>query len=263
MVMLLSQAHRPGFIANCFARLAGLVTVSGNSVSTLADYNALSSQIAASAYPSGVSGGSYTPSNSPASCPAVATGVATQWEAKDVLPPTPNQAACDCMYQTQQCFPSTQVLANVSSIGSLFGTVCGLNNTACAGISSNTLTGVYGPYGMCNSTQQLAYVLTQYYQGQGSAAGACDFGGQAVLGNTNPSPASSCSAVLASGSSAAANAATATSGSGTSGSGTSSSSSAANPGSVGSFRWGIRALDVFIGGYVLAAAGVGAAMVVL
>jgi len=236
----------------------GLVSVSGSSVQTLDDFNALQSQISASAYPSGVSQGSYNPSNSPAACPAIATDGPTAWAAKDSLPPTPNITTCDCMYQSQQCFPSRDVLANVSSIGSLFGTVCGLSNSACAGISANTVTGVYGPYGMCNSTQQLAYVLTEYYKSQNSAASACDFGGQAVLGNTSPSIAASCSPVLASASSAASNAATATSGSTGS-----SSSSAANPGSVGPFRWGFGAFDLFIGGYVLAAAGVGATMVLL
>jgi hypothetical protein len=238
----------------------GLVSVSGSSVSTLSDYNALQTQVAASGYPTGVSQSSYNPSNSAASCPAIQTSGVTVWEASDTLPPTPNTTTCDCMYQAQQCFPSNSVLSNTTALASLFGTVCGLSGNACAGIKADALNGVYGPYSMCNSTQQLAYALTSYYNSQNGASGACDFSGQAVLVNqAQPSAAASCSAILASGSSAASQAATATAGS------ASSSSSSKNEGGMGPSRWGVGLgmSDLFIGGYVLVSAGVGAAMVLL
>lgn len=240
--------------------LSGLVSVSGNSVSTLADFNALATQVAASGYPTGVSESSYNPTNSPAACPSVVTSGEFVWAASDILPPTPNITTCNCMYSAQQCFGSNQVNSNGTSIGSLIGTVCGLSNSACAGITANATTGVYGPYSMCNATQQLAYVLTEYYNSQNGASGACDFSGQAVLVNSNP-PAvgGGCNAVLASGSSAASQAATATAGS------SSSTSSSKNEGGMGPAQWGIGfgAIDIFIGGYVLVSAGVGAAMVLL
>ena len=120
----------------------GLVTLDGNSVSTLADFNYLSSQIAA-ATPSGVNSASYNPTNTAAaSCPSVGS----DWAAASALPPTPNRQLCQCMYSALTCVPH-----NVAddAAGELFGTVCGLGEAqgVCAGISSNTSTGTYGAYG--------------------------------------------------------------------------------------------------------------------
>lgn len=232
------------------------MSVSGDSVSTLADYNALSTQIAASGYPTGTASGSYSPTNSPQACPPIQLTGDEVWAAGDILPPTPNITACDCMYTSLSCFPASSVLSNSTGIGTLFNTVCGLDASACAGIKANATTGVYGPYVMCNSTQQLAFVLNEYYLHQGSSSGACDFGGQAVLVGGTPSVASTCSAVLQSASSAVSQAATATAGSA---SGTSSSKNEAGlpP------QWGVGMFDIFVGGYLLVSAGVGAAMVLL
>lgn len=120
----------------------------------------------------------YTATNQPRSCPAVQ---ANTWLASDSLPPTPNATLCELMVQSSSCVPSDSVMSNATSLGSMFGTICGLDSTACKGIASNATTGVYGEFSMCNATQQLANALTTYYTNQKKASTACDFNGQAKV----------------------------------------------------------------------------------
>lgn len=199
----------------------GLVSIdSSGAVSTLADFGAFSSQIHA-ATPTGVSAGSYSPTNTASStCPTVNA----DWNAaSSPLPPTPNQSACDCMVASLSC----KAVSGIDSddIGTLFGQVCGYSNgKPCAGIARNTTTGTYGAYSMCNATEQLSYAFDTYYKLQNSASTACDFGGKASV--VKASAASSCNSVLAAASSAAASGGNSNgSGSGSgSGSGTAASS---------------------------------------
>lgn len=154
----------------------GLVTLDGNSVSTLADFNNLASQIAKIS-PTGVNSADYNPSNTAAqACPTVGA----EWGASSDLPPTPNQELCECMEKALNCVPN-----NVADdeVGDLFGVVCGLGNNVCDGIRMNATTGEYGAYGMCNAQQQLGWALNVYYRqqaGAGNGANACDFGGSAT-----------------------------------------------------------------------------------
>jgi 1,3-beta-glucanosyltransferase GAS1 len=225
------------------------VTIDGSSASTLKDYAALKTKLA-TASPSSTSMDAYTPSNTAAACPAVATDWAVNG---DALPPTPDSALCECMYSSLSCVPASGL--NTSSFGDMFGFVCGADSSACSGISGNTSTGVYGAYSMCNTTQQLGYVLDAYYKNQNSDSSACDFSGKAVV-NSAASTASSCSAKLASASSANNVAATATAAS----SGSASSSSFARPMTIGNM---LTMGDFAVGLYVLVAMGVGAGMVLL
>ena len=175
----------------------GLVKVSGNSVSTLDDFNNLASQIA-SVTPSGVQAGSYNPTNTaPANCPSVVATGTSRWQASNTLPPTPNKQLCQCMYNALSCVPNR---VSDDEAGSLFGTVCGLGQSAgvCAGITNNATTGKYGAYGMCNATEQLGWALNAYYLAQPSAnrASACNFGGSATL-KSGASPTGQCSSLIA------------------------------------------------------------------
>jgi hypothetical protein len=159
------------------------------SATKLTDYENLSSQMAIIS-PTGVASASYSPTNSPAACPAVATGV---WEAKSSpLPPAANAQLCSCMYSSLSCV----VKAGVSSqnFGQLFGQVCGYG-TACAGIKADPLSGTYGAYSMCNSTEQLSFAFDQYYKSQGNRADSCNFAGSAVV-KSAASAGSSCSGLL-------------------------------------------------------------------
>jgi len=226
----------------------GLVSVSGSSISTLADFGAFSSQIHAVA-PTGVNSASYTPTNTVGqSCPPTGTA----WlAASSPLPPVPNQSVCSCMTSSLQCTAKASVLSNSTAIGALFGTVCGLSPKSCNGVSRNALTGSYGAYSMCNATDQLNYVLNQYYLSQSSAASACDFAGAAQVVKA-AGAASSCSSLIAS--------ATAAAGSGSTGAASSTTKKSEAPGvNFGPTFGGKYAL----GGFTLLAIFSGAGMVLL
>ncbi|KAF3760378.1 glycoside hydrolase family 72 /Carbohydrate-binding module family 43 [Cryphonectria parasitica EP155] len=233
----------------------GLVSeIDSTSVSIMKDYTSLSSRVNA-ASPTSTSMAAYTPTNSAAACPAVDSA----WQAANILPPTPDATLCECMYESLSCVPSSGI--NGSAYSSIYGYICGEDESYCAGVLTNATSGVYGAYSMCNSTQMLGYILDQYYQGQNSDSSACSFNGDAVT--QAASTASSCKSQLASASSANAYAATATAGTtatGTGSSSTSSSSSLAMP-SVHKTFFGIG--DLAIGLYMVMAMGAGAAMVAL
>ncbi|KAI9844456.1 MAG: 1,3-beta-glucanosyltransferase gas1 [Sclerophora amabilis] len=154
----------------------GLVSVEGDgSVSKLEDFEALSSQIA-KATPTGVNSASYSPTNTKLrACPT--TG--PSWNASSELPPTPNQELCSCMMQSISCGPKPGL--SDEETGELFGQVCGASEEACTGIAHDGSKGVYGAYSMCNSTEQLAWVLNAYYNESRASNRdrACDWDGQA------------------------------------------------------------------------------------
>jgi len=62
---------------------------------------------------------------------------------------------------------------NVTNVGDLFSTVCGLSKGVCDGITANGTTGTYGAYGMCNATEQLSWAFNSYYQKQNANPSAC------------------------------------------------------------------------------------------
>ena len=213
----------------------GLVSVSGNSVSTLADFGYLSSAIAA-VTPSSVNSASYKPTNTaPATCPSVGSS----WAASNKLPPTPNRELCQCMYAALSCVPNN---VGDDEAGELFGTVCGLgaSQNVCAGITNNATTGVYGAYGMCNATEQLGWALNAYYLAQNSnnRASACNFGGSATT-KASAAATGSCSALISQagpqGTGTVTSGPNATGGSGSSGSGSGSSNAAPRFGSAAVF----------------------------
>ncbi|EHY55336.1 1 3-beta-glucanosyltransferase gel4 [Exophiala dermatitidis] len=199
----------------------GLVSVSGNSVSTLTDFENLSSQIA-KVTPTGVKSSDYTPTNTkPAACPTVDA----DWKASSNLPPTPNKELCECMYNALTCVPKD---LDDDEVGDLFGIVCGLGSGTCDGITANGTTGKYGAYGMCNSQQQLGWALNNYYEQQvkaGNGASACDFSGSATT-QSPTSPSGSCATLISQAGSAGTGTITSQpSGTGSSGSSSGSSSS--------------------------------------
>lgn len=157
----------------------GLVEQSGSTVTPLKDFQPLADAIAAvnanSSSASLLNMNTYTPTNEPRACPAVDD---TLWLASDLLPPTPNATVCETMVASSACVPAD---LDADSMAALFGTVCGLDAKACAGITADASTGTYGDFVMCNSTQQLTAALNQYYLNNGKTATACDFNGQAKV----------------------------------------------------------------------------------
>lgn len=169
----------------------GLVSVDGDKVSTLDDFNNLSSRLA-KATPSGVKKDSYKPSNTALqSCPKV-NG---DWMAAATpLPPSPNHDLCSCMEESLECTAKDSMADK--QVGKVFGTVCGYG--VCDGVGGNATTGNYGAYSVCSPKQQLAYAMNQYYLQQkkkGSAQSACDFNGAASTKKSS-APSGTCSALL-------------------------------------------------------------------
>ncbi|KAK4138474.1 carbohydrate-binding module family 43 protein [Trichocladium antarcticum] len=231
----------------------GLVSVKGNSASTMKDYDTLKTRLA-SVQPSTTSMDDYKPTNSAASCPELGK----HWKVKgETLPPTPDSTLCDCMFESISCAPAADL--SPKDFGSMFGYICGEAPDLCTGIHGNTTNGVYGAYSMCNSKQQLGYVLDAYYASQDQASTACDFKGKAVVQDGKKN--SKCDDMLASASKANEFAATATGADNSSGAGAAETSeSVASPVPMrNAFVWG----DLVIGLYAVVAMGVGASMVLL
>jgi 1,3-beta-glucanosyltransferase GAS1 len=235
------------------------VSVSGNTVSKLPDFENLSSQMA-KVTPSGVQMNAYTPTNTDArACPT--TGSA--WGAATNLPPTPNEQLCGCMVKALSCVTSNQVSEN--NYNQLFGTVCGLVDGVCAGITSNATTGTYGAYGMCNAKEQLDYAFNAYYQDQtnkGNGASACVFSGAATTQNA-VKPTGNCEALISqAGSGGTGTVTSQPSGTGGSSSGSGSSASKSGPAGITT----IPSLDLgmlHIGAYIFCAALAGMGMILL
>lgn len=171
----------------------GLVSVISNTtVSTRADYSYLSVALATIS-PSSTVMSAYTTSNTATSCPT--TGAS--WAAvASPLPPTPNAQLCQCMVNELTC-AAVAGLA-VTNYQSNFDYICAANPANCVGIQANASTGKYGAYSVCNSTQQLSFVMNQYYFDQPAAgrASACNFGGNATT-KTAAAASGTCSALIA------------------------------------------------------------------
>ncbi|KAK4446849.1 protein EPD1 [Podospora aff. communis PSN243] len=233
----------------------GIVKVQNNAAVTQKDFAPLATAMA-KINPSSTAMDAYQPTNSPAACP----GIAKNWKVKgDSLPPTPDKSLCDCMFSSIACGPVSDLTPR--EFGDIFKYICENDKKACAGISADPETGVYGAYSMCNAKQKLGYVLDAYYKNQGNAKDACDFRGKAALARS-PTVPDSCKTALASASSINAIAATATSASGNGGTG-SSSGGGKKENSAGSSRSLFTLGDLAIGLYAIMAMGAGAGVLLL
>lgn len=231
----------------------GLVKIDkGGKASKLADFNALKTNVLA-ATPSAVEMDSYKPTNTAGSCPELTAN----WAANEVLPPTPDSALCNCMVQSAECVPAKGL--KEKSFGDIFGYICGAKPEACVGINANATSGVYGAYSMCSESAKLTHVLDAYYKLLNKASTACDFKGDATT--QKAASAGNCSDALASASAANKKAATATAASGA------SSTSKASDDSFGVHSASLGRIftlgDMAVGGYMVVAGLVGAAMVAL
>lgn len=166
----------------------GLVSLSGGQASKLPDFTALQKQLA-KATPSFTAMKDYQVSNTVAqACPATGTA----WAAASNLPPIANADLCSCMVSSLTCVANTGLTGNQTA--DLFSTVCGLDNSACNGISADAEKGDYGAYSMCDGYSKLSFAFDQYYQTQDQASTACDFGGNAKLQSGSQS--NSCKSML-------------------------------------------------------------------
>ena len=150
----------------------GLVSIDGNDVKTLDDFNNYSKEIH-SISPTSANTKSYTPSSTALSCPTSQK----YWNVATSLPPTPDKNICSCMAASVSCTVSSDV--DEDDYQDLFNYVC--SKVSCAGISKNGTSGEYGAYSFCSSKEQLDFVLNFYYEANGGSSSDCDFSGSATL----------------------------------------------------------------------------------
>lgn len=170
------------------------------------------------------------------------------------------------MYDSLSCVVAADT--SEDDYATLFNQVCGYGTTICAGINTNSseYNGVFGAYGMCNSTQQLAYAFNKYAAGQTNNPSACGFGGSATT-KAATSAAGTCATLVeavgtaGTGSVSSNPTATAGSGSGSSASSSGSSSSSSSKGaaagvlvpggSFGSLGAGLYAIVAVVSGVAM------------
>nr|O74137.1 RecName: Full=Protein EPD2; AltName: Full=Essential for pseudohyphal development 2; Flags: Precursor [Candida maltosa]BAA32730.1 EPD2 [Candida maltosa] len=202
----------------------GLVSLNGDRVSTLADYNNYKSAIK-SISPS-LARRSTIQSEDSTKTMACPDNSHSTWRASTELPPTPDEEFCDCISQSFNCVVADDV--DAEDYSTLFGEVCGYID--CGDISANGNTGEYGGFSFCSDKDRLSYVLNQYYHDQNERADACDFAGSASI-NDNASASTSCSAAGGRGLQSGRRSSTTRGGSSSSRSSSSSSSSSTGSGS--------------------------------
>jgi hypothetical protein len=168
----------------------GLVSIDGDSVSTLSDYNYYKTEILAIT-PTSVQ--SSDVSSSEVSATLACPDQSSNWKASTVLPPFPDDALCSCLEASLECVVSDDV--DSDDYSELFSYVCGSGEISCDGIQANGTTGEYGAYSFCSSKQQLSFLLDLYYKSQSKKSTACDFDGQASV-KSDATTASSCSSAL-------------------------------------------------------------------
>lgn len=222
----------------------GMVNISGNTVTVSNDFTLLKAQYALATPPNSPTQASTSDSSYPA-CP----GQNSTFLASSSLPPTPNDAACQCLEPKLSCTFSPPAGTNSTAIsvinGQLLGTACGLLSTGggnCNDITSNGTTGTYGRVSFCDASEKLSYVMSLYYQSQNRNSASCDFGGNAHLnsGALTVDPASAAQSCISNPS------ATFVPGSQSSGSGNPTSTSHSGSGSV-SLMDSIQSLGLVMG----------------
>ncbi|KAF5375191.1 hypothetical protein D9758_000023 [Tetrapyrgos nigripes] len=173
----------------------GMVTIDGNTVTTSDDFNNLKDEYGKVSPPN-------TPSKSDAatSYPACPSTNST-WLASTTLPPTPNEAACNCLESTLSCQFSPKTANYSSVVGELINTGCGLlgqNGGNCDDIGGNGSTGTYGRISGCDPTIKTSFVMSEFYEITNRNPASCDFAGNGTVNPLAPSGVSAANAAASS-----------------------------------------------------------------
>jgi hypothetical protein len=176
----------------------GIVNISsdGTTVTVGDDYNQLKTQYGAVSPPNSPSQ-SDAGSGSYPSCPSTNSTL----RASTSLPPTPNEAACNCVETSLSCkfTPATSNYTGV--VGALLDTACGLlgqKGGNCDDIGGNGSTGTYGRLSGCDPTIKLSFVMSEYYESQNRNGDACSFAGNGTVNPLAPTSTSAASAAASS-----------------------------------------------------------------
>lgn len=125
----------------------GMVTISGNTVTTSDDYDRLKAQYSQVSAPNSPTA---TGSTTFPTCPAED---GTNQLASTNLPPTPNQKTCDCVVSALACRFDPKTTNTSVIIGTLIDEGCNLlgqQGGSCDSISSDGAAGKYGAVSFCD-----------------------------------------------------------------------------------------------------------------
>ncbi|KAI0307493.1 glycoside hydrolase family 72 protein [Multifurca ochricompacta] len=139
---------------------------------------------------------SSAPSASYAACPQQNT----TFLASTTLPPTPNDAACQCLESNLSCQFNPQTSNTTAILGPLLDTACSLLGTvggSCDPIAGNGQTGQYGVVSPCDPSTKLSFAMSGYFEANKRNPQACSFGGNGTV-NAKASTTSSASAFASS-----------------------------------------------------------------
>lgn len=179
------------FPAQSDAGQFGMVTISadGSTVTTTTDFDNLATAYGAVQFDNTPAQSSAPAASYPA-CPAVNS----TFLGSSTLPPTPVDAACQCVEASLSCQFNPQTSNTTGLLGPLLNTACGLvgDCSAIAGFGDN---GTYGPVSACDPSTKLSFVMSLYYESQNRNAQACSFAGN---GTENKASTASASAVASS-----------------------------------------------------------------
>ncbi|PPQ67412.1 hypothetical protein CVT25_005991 [Psilocybe cyanescens] len=177
----------------------GMVTISSDSktVTTSDDFDRLKTEYNSISFINSPSQSSAGSSTYP-SCPAADS----VFLASTTLPPTPNEAACNCLESALSCQFTPSTTNYTAIVGELLDFGCSLlgqeGSSACNDVGGDGSKGVYGRISGCDPTIKLSYVMSQYYESQQRQTSACQFGGNGTVNSktssslTADSAASSC-----------------------------------------------------------------------
>jgi hypothetical protein len=142
------------FSASSAGHQFGMIDLSqdNTTVTPKEDFNNLAAEYAKVTFVTGPEQGSVAASKYPA-CPT--------WSVSNVLPATPDEAACNCLQAALHCRFIPQKHDYNAAVGELLGAACGYlaqNGHDCADISANGTSGTYGKLSMCEpSTSSYAF----------------------------------------------------------------------------------------------------------
>ena len=189
----------------------GMVTISANgmNVSTSADFAALQAQYNNVSFIN-------SPLQSTATYPSCTS--AAELSISTTLPPTPNEAACNCLENNLSCQFTPKNNNDSVIVGVLLDFACGLLGPvgeSCNDISANGSTGVYGPIAGCDPgtsscmlllfcilsihlETKLSYVMSEYFEKNGNNVQSCSFGGNGTInGHSTASATAAASSCIA------------------------------------------------------------------
>jgi len=175
----------------------GITTLNGDTVTPTAEFDNLVTAL------SKITTFINTPAKSAATQPSfpACPPASGSWIASGSLPPTPNQAACDCTWKVEPCIFSPQTGNQTPLFSPLFASACTLLSGvggSCDDINANGTSGVYGQFSPCDSATKLTHVFSEYYLATNRNAQSCSFAGNATVQASAPTDTATITSQIAS-----------------------------------------------------------------